>query len=234
MEQWADGGRLGFGVGGAIGIAGGVVDGSFGDLGGLFFFGLPGGALVCGEPFVERYGEGEELLFAVEGMDHFDVEFGVFEGRVVEGFDVVEEVSGEGAVGLDGGAVEAEVVVVLGNFLVDGGVVDGEGDEGDLGALGAFEGEEAAVEFVEVGGGDAVVIGGDELHACVFEGEGGIAVVGDDDADGDETMLDVGEAEEVAELGVVAGLGGDGDVLFFVGIEGGVLGGGLWRWRFFL
>ena len=43
-----------------------------------------------------------------------------------------------------------------------------------------------------VGGGDLVVVGGDELHAGVFEGEGGVAVVGDDDADGDEAVGDVG------------------------------------------
>ena len=40
-------------------------------------------------------------------------------------------------------------------------------------------------------------------------------------------MLDVGEAEEVAIPRVVAGFGGDGDLLFGVSVEGGVLVGGL-------
>ena len=41
--------------------------------------------------------------------------------------------------GVDGGALEAEVVVVLDDLFVDGGVVDGDGDEGDLGALALLE-----------------------------------------------------------------------------------------------
>ena len=47
-------------------------------------------------------------------------------------------------------------------------------------------------------------------------------------------MLDVGEAEEVAVFGVVAGVGGDGDVLVGVGVEGGVLVGRFWRRSFFV
>ena len=58
---------------------------------------------------------------------------------------------------------------------------------------------------------------------------GAVAVVGDDDADGQEAVLDVGQAEEGAVSGVVAGLGGDGDVLAGMGVVGGVLGGGLGR-----
>ncbi len=101
--------------------------------------------------------------------------------------------------------------------------------EGYLAACGAFGGEETAVDVVVGGGGDLVVVGGDELDAGVVEGEGGVAVVGDDDADGEHAVLDVGEAEEVAVLGVVAGVGGDGDVLVGVGVEGGVLSGGFGR-----
>ena len=178
------------------------------------------------EPLIERDGEGEELLLAVEGVDHLGVELGVFEGGVVELANVVEEVSGEGGVGVDGGGLEAEVGVVLGDLFVDGGVVDGDGDDGDLGAHGGAGGEEAAVDVLEGGGGDDVVVGGDELDADVIEGEGAVGVVGDDEADGDEAVLDVGEAEEVAGFGVGAGLGGDGDVLGGVGVEGDVLGGG--------
>ena len=93
-------------------------------------------------------------MFFVGGVDHLDVDLGAFEGRVfVDGFDVVEEVAGEGGVGVDGGGLEAEVGVVLGDFFVDGVVVDGDGDDGDLGALGALEGEDAAVDLFEVAAG---------------------------------------------------------------------------------
>ncbi len=186
-----------------------------------------GGVLGLGfEPFVEGDGEGEELLFAVEGVDHFDVELGVFEGGVVELADVVEEVSGEGGVRFDGGGLEAEIGVVVRDLFVDGCVVDGDGDDGDLGAHGGAGGEETAIDVLEGGCGNDVVIGGDELDANVVEGERVVGVVGDDDADGDEAVLDIGKAKEVAGPGIEAGVGGDGDVLVGVGVEGDVLGGG--------
>ena len=81
------------------------------------------------EPLVERDGEGEELLLAVEGVDHLEVELCMAEGWVVEFADVVEEVPGEGGVGIDGGGLEAEIGVVLDDFLVDGRVVNGDGGE---------------------------------------------------------------------------------------------------------
>src|SRR5664280_194579 len=96
-----------------------------------------GGVWVGGEPLVEGDGEGEEILFAgwvvlvSDGVDHLDVERGVGESGVVEALDVVEEVAGEGGVGVDDGALEAEVVVVLRDALVDGGALDGDGDERD-------------------------------------------------------------------------------------------------------
>src|SRR5258706_2786344 len=159
-----------------------------------------------GEPFVEGNVEVEELLlvaiFVWKGVHHLDVELGAFEGVVVELADIVEEVAVEGAVGVDGGAFEAEVVLVLRDFLVYGLVVDGDGGQRErervFAACGAFGGEEAALDVVVGGGGDLVVVDGDELHAGVVEGERGVAVVGDDDADGDEAVLDVREAEEVA------------------------------------
>jgi hypothetical protein len=45
-------------------------------------------------------------------------------------------------------------------------------------------------------------------------------------------VLYVGQAEEVAVFGVVAGLGGDGNLLFGMGVEGGVLVGGIGGWGF--
>ena len=186
-----------------------------------------GGVGVGGEPFVEGDGEGEEFVRAVEGVDHFDVEFGVFERGVVEILDVVEEVAGKGGVGLDAGGFEAEVVVILGDLFVDGSAFNGEGIERDVNGLSAAEVEEAAVDVVFGGGGNLVVVGRDELDACVFEREGAVAVVGDDDADGQEAVLNIGQAEEGALFGVVARLGGDGDVLVGVGVVGGVFCRGL-------
>ncbi len=119
-------------------------------------------------------------------------------------------------------------------FFVDGGLVDGDGDDGNTGGLGAFEGEHAAVEVFEIGGGELVVVGGDELEARLVEVEGVVAVVGDDDPDRDHGVSDVREAKEVAVLLGVAGIDGDGDVLVSVSVVGGVFGGGFGGWGFLL
>jgi hypothetical protein len=195
--------------------------------------GLRGG-FGC-EPFVEGNIEVEELLliavFVCEGVNHLYVEFGPSEWIIVELADVVEEVAGESAVCVDCSALEAEVVFVLRDLLVDGLVVDGDGRQGerkrDFAAGGTFGREEAALNVFVGGGGDLVVVNGDELHAGLVERERGVAVVGEDDADGDEAVLDVAQTEEVAVSGVVAGLSGDGDLLFGVGIEGRILIRGL-------
>jgi hypothetical protein len=190
-----------------------------------------GGSLrIGGQPLIEGDGEGEEFFFAVEGVDHFYVEFGVAEGGVAEVLDVVEEIAAEGGVGVDDGGGEAEVVVVLGDLLVDRGAVNGDGDEWDVDVLGAVNGEDAAVDLVFGGGGDLVVVGGDELDAGVFEGDGAVGVVGKDDADGKEAVGEVGETEEGALARGVAGVGGYGDMLVGVGIGGGVLGCGPGGW----
>ena len=168
-------------------------------------------------------------------MDHLDVEFGAFESGVVEAADVVEEVAGEGTVGVDGRSCETEVVLILRDLFVDGGVVNGDRSHRDFGPGGAFGGEEAAVDVVVEGGRDDVAIGGDELDAGLIECEGGVAVVGDDDADGNEAVLDVFEPEEAAVSGVVAGLGGDSDLLVGMSVEGDVLVGRFcWRWCLFV
>lgn len=159
-------------------------------------------------------------------MDHFDVKLRVLERGIVEIFDVVEQVSVKRGVGADGGGLEAEVVIVVGDFLVDGGAVDGDGDQWDVDRLGAVQGEDAAIDVVLGGGRNLVVVGGDELHARVFEGDRAVRIVGEDDADREKAVLDVGQAKEGAEFGVVAGLGGDGDVLVGVSILRGVLGCG--------
>jgi len=62
-----------------------------------------------------------------------------------------------------------KVVVVLGDLFIDGGALDGEGVQRDVNGLGAFIGEEAAIDLVLGGGGNLVVGSGDELDAGVFE-----------------------------------------------------------------
>ncbi len=64
-------------------------------------------------------------------------------------------------------------------FLSMGAWWMGMGMMGTVLGRGAAEGEHAAVEVFEVGGGELVVVGGDELDADVFEGEGGVGVVGE-------------------------------------------------------
>ena len=71
--------------------------------------------------------------------------------------------------GVDDGALEAEVVVILCDLFVDGGVVDGDRRHGNFGSCGAFGGEEAAVDVVVEGCGDDVAVGGDELDARLVE-----------------------------------------------------------------
>jgi hypothetical protein len=136
---------------------------------GLLSGGVGRGGWVGLEPFIEGNGEGKELLLAVQGVNLFDVELGVPEGGVVKAADVVEEVSGEGAVRVDDGAVEAKVSVIFGDLLVDGRVMDGDGDEGDLGAHGLLGRKEATVDVFVERGGDLVVIGREELDADIFE-----------------------------------------------------------------
>lgn len=147
----------------------------------------------------------------------------MLEGRVVEIADVVEEVPGKGGVRTDGGGVEAEVGVVFDDLLIDRGMMDGDGNNGQLGAHGGLGGEEAAIEIFKSRGRDDIVIGRDELDAGVIEGKRAVAIVGDDNANRDEAMLDVGEAEEGAIGGADARLGGERDLFVGVGVGGSVL-----------
>ena len=181
-----------------------------------------GGVGVRGEPLVEGDGEGEEFLLAVDGVDHFDVELSVREGWLVEILDVVEKIAGEGGMRLNAGGFEAEVLIILHDFLVHV-VMNRDGNDGNLGATRLLEIEEAAVDVVLGGRWDLVVVGRDELHTGLIEGEGVVAVVGDDDADGQQTVLNVLEAEEGALFRVVARVGCDGDVLGGMSVGGWVL-----------
>ncbi len=136
--------------------------------------------------------------------------------------------------GVDGGARKAEVLVVLGDFFVDWGVMDGQGNQRNLRAHRAFSREEAAIDVVGQRGRNDVAVRGDELHAHFVEVQRGVTVVGDDDADRDESVLDVLQAEKAALVRIVAGVGGYGDVLVGMRVEGRVLIGGFGGRRLFV
>lgn len=126
--------------------------------------------------------------------------------------------------GVDRGPLEAEVIVILNDFFINGGVMYGDVGERNFGSIGgAMRVEEAAVDVFEGGRRDDVFGGGDELNADFFESDGSVAVVGDDDANGKKAVLNVGQAEEWAVMRVGTGFGRDGDVLVGMGVERSVL-----------
>ncbi len=175
---------------------------------------------------VERNFEAVKGLVADGEADFTEFEGGVVEDGFVETLHVVEEVAGNGGVGGDGSGLEAEVFVVVEDFLVDVLFADGDGDgqaKGETGSGGGFNGEEAALEVVVGGGGEDGVVGSDEVDAGVVKGEGELGVVGDDDADGEHVVAEVVEAGVGAGLFDVAGFGGDGDVFELVLVVHGVL-----------
>jgi hypothetical protein len=150
-------------------------------------------------------------------------------GRV-KAADVVEEEAGAGGVGFDDEGLEFEGVEVLFDLLVAGFGFEFDGwdgaGHGDLCAFALLAGHEA-LDVFWVGGLDAVSGGGDEEDAGVAERDGPVAVVGDDEADGHDSVGDVVDAEEGHLVFGVVWLGGDGE--FFVGVdfEGGEVGGWL-------
>ena len=104
-----------------------------------------------------------------------------------------------------------------------------DGTKGDT-LLRVGWGVDDALQVLGLGCGDLVAGCGDEVDACLGEGDGLVAIVGDDEADGHDTVSGIVELEE---LGAAAGerLGGDGDMLGGMGVDIGI-GGGSWRgWR---
>ena len=120
-------------------------------------------------------------------------------------------------------------------LLVDRLVVERDrGDRrghGDLAAGDLLGREQAALQILWKRGRDLVAVHGDELDADFVERERVIRIIGDDDADGQEAMLDVGQAKKWAALRLVAGIRGDGHLLRPVRVKGGVLVGWLHRRR---
>lgn len=166
-------------------------------------------------------------------MHHLHVEFGPAEWRVVEVSDVVEEEAVGAGVRRDDGLGEGEVLVVVKNFFVDGRGAVSDGCAGDALLLDVVEAEEAAVQLFGRGRGELGAVGGDELDADLIQVQRRVAVIGNDEADGQDAVTAVVEPEEVALFASVEWLGGYGDVLFLVRFVRDVGRGGEDGWRFF-
>lgn len=178
------------------------------------------------EVFFEGDFEVEEL-FSVGVFDGVYVEQRALK-RMAEAADVVEKEAGAGGVGLDDQSLEFEGIEVLLDGLVGGFAfaVDGDRSDGDLSAL-FFLARHKALDVFRVGGLDAILELGDEEDARVAEGNGAVAVIGDDEADGQYAVGEVVDAEEGHLLFSVVGLGGDGQLFVSVNFDGGEVGGGL-------
>jgi len=143
---------------------------------------------------------------------------------------VVVEITGDSGVWGDGGGLETEVVIVLLDFFLEIFFADGNGDrqiEREFGAGGGFDGEEAALHVVGSGGRNGGVVGGDEVDAGVVETDGLCGIIGDDDADGQQAVLEVVEASVGAGVFGVAGFGGDSDAVM-LNMHGILRGGQRW------
>ena len=141
--------------------------------------------------------------------------------RLVEVSDVVEEVTVDSGVGRNGGGLEAEVLIVVDNFFVDVLFANRDGDrqtEGQAGAGGALDAEQGALEIVVGSGGDAGTVGRDEVDAGIVEVHRKIAIVSDDNVDGQHAVVGILQAKIRSGLLGGARLGGYGDVLILVGI----------------
>lgn len=178
---------------------------------------------TCRMPLVKGNREGEELFFTIQGVDHFDVNFGVFEWRIIEPLDVVEEIACNRGVRVDGRALKAEVGIVVSNFFVDRRMVDRNRRKRNLRPLGLIGAEEATIDVVESSRGNLVAVGGDELHTRLVEVERCVGVIRNDDADGNKRVTHVRQSKEVTVALVVTGVDGDGDLLIGMGVEGWIL-----------
>ncbi len=148
--------------------------------------------------------------------------------RVGEVLKIVEEEAGARGVRLDGDGAVFEFREVLLDLLVQ--VFAFSADlyraDGDFAARvgGAVE---RALGIARLGGGNFVAGGGDEVDARVVEGDGRVAFVGDDDADGDDVGGGIVNAEDGGlRLGVI-GIDRDGEMVVGVALECRVLVGGL-------
>ena len=149
-----------------------------------------------------------------------------FQGRG-DVFDVEEEESGLRGVGLDcfGGELRGFDFVAV--FLADGAFYfflrDGNGDGMRVG-MGIAE---AAEDIFGSDGRELGAAGRGQCDLHVGDGEGLVAVIGDDEKDGEESVLVKVHGEYFCLVGSVEGVGGDGDFVGGVVVVGGIGFGGM-------
>ena len=136
--------------------------------------------------------------------------------------------------GLDDKGLKFEGVEVLFDLFVAGFGLEMDGwdgaGHGHFAAFALFAGHEAFDVF-GLGGLDAIAAGCDEEDAGVAQGDGPVTVVGDDEADGHDSVGDVVDAKEGHFVFGVVGFGGDGELFVGVYFDGGEVAGGLDRRR---
>ena len=169
-------------------------------------------------------------LGAFRVVDAGDVEVCAFQGRV-DVFDVEEEKSGLGGAGFDGAGGELGGFDLVAFFLTERAfhffLRDGEREGMSVGVRIAQAAEDVfggdGSEFGASGGGKG------DLH--VGDGDGLVAVVGNDEEDGKQAVLLKVDGEDFCFAGRVVGIGGDGDffggVIVVRGIGSGGMGFGL-------
>ena len=82
---------------------------------------------------------------------------------------------------------------------------------------------EATIEIVRIDGCELGAIAGDQLDSHIDDGDGLIAIVGDDEKDGQESVIGEIDGENFGFLGIVVGIGGDGDLFVAMEIMGRIV-----------
>ena len=156
-----------------------------------------------------------------------DVDVGAGEGRG-DVFHIEEEESGLRVVRLDGFRGESRGFDFVAFFFAEGAfhlfLRDGKW-QGRVG-VGAGIGD-AAVDVFGRSGGEFGVVGGDEFHVDVGDGDGLVAVVGHDEEDGQESVFVKVHGEYLRFVRRIVGVGGEGDFLVGMVVVRGIGIGGV-------
>uniref|UniRef100_E6PYS4 Uncharacterized protein n=1 Tax=mine drainage metagenome TaxID=410659 RepID=E6PYS4_9ZZZZ len=150
--------------------------------------------------------------------------------RIAEAVNVIEKKSGLGSVWSDSQSGEFKGVKICLDFLVDVLVLQmktrNRAGHGDMGATAAGIGQ-TALNILGFGSLDAVSRSGDEENARFFERDGPVAIVGDDEPDGQDAVSEIIHAKKFDLRGGIVRLGGDGQMFIRVNLDGGKISGRL-------
>jgi hypothetical protein len=160
------------------------------------------------------------------------IDAGDVEVRAGEGggdvFDIEKEKSGLRVVRFDGVGLELGrfnfVALFVGDCAFDLAARKGQRH---LRPRASLRVDQAAIDVVGGSGSELGIVGGGERDLHVGEGDGLVAIVGDDEEDGQEAVIVKIDGEDFGFFWGVVRIGGDGD--FFVGVvvAGGIGAGGL-------